>query len=491
MLGGNGMTVDSKATEVQAPKSRLHFSNPTGLGQGKTSPPLGEQLLSILSEDSPRFLATAPGRLDVLGGSAEYTGSLIVNVPLAEHVTVAAQRRSDGKIHITSIRLSQDNGHENVVAAFADFSTNGSIATDSVRAILDGIDSATARSATAALAELVRAGMIRGLEDGVTLAIGSTLHEVSDGGVHAAVVAAAAVALARAFDAQIDPLATAELCQSVENEWLQSPVGMGDAMCALFGESGAFLQVASNPRRPDGTIPFPDGLEIVGLDSGVRQEAADSKYARVRCASFMGRTLIDRIIKHDDPRLQWNGQLASVSIADYVDCFRDRLPTKLSGKEYLERFGETGDPWTRVDPDFAYKIRSRTEHHIYEHARSTQFVECLARSIRTRTTSPLREAGELMFASHWSYGQRCGLGSVETDFLVTQIRKINLNPGIYGAKITGRGCGGVVAVLLQPSDEVFESLRTVQQLYEARTGNLCRLLRGSIPGAWVSGAQKF
>ena len=51
-----------------------------------------------------------------------------------------------------------------------------------------------------------------------------------------------------------------------------------------------------------------------------------------------------------------------------------------------------------------------------------------------------------MFASHASYSA-CGLGSDGTDRLVELARAAGPAAGIYGAKITGGGSGGTVAVL--------------------------------------------
>ena len=98
---------------------------------------------------------------------------------------------------------------------------------------------------------------------------------------------------------------------------------------------------------------------------------SSTKYRRVRTATFMGRFLIDRIVGHDGAgNLRWDGNLSRISVADYVDRFRDRIPTRLKGSEFLKRFGETGDPLTSVAAEVVYKIRSRTEHHVYEHSRS-------------------------------------------------------------------------------------------------------------------------
>jgi L-arabinokinase len=54
--------------------------------------------------------------------------------------------------------------------------------------------------------------------------------------------------------------------------------------------------------------------------------------------------------------------------------------------------------------------------------------------------------GELMFQSHWSYTET-GLGCEATDQLIEMVRKQCGEGRLYGAKITGGGAGGTVAVL--------------------------------------------
>ena len=54
--------------------------------------------------------------------------------------------------------------------------------------------------------------------------------------------------------------------------------------------------------------------------------------------------------------------------------------------------------------------------------------------------------GEQMYQSHYAYTE-CGLGSKATDFLVELCRAEGIGKGIYGAKITGGGAGGTVAIL--------------------------------------------
>src|SRR6187200_1613927 len=43
--------------------------------------------------------ATAPGRMDVMGGIADYSGSLLLQMPIKQTTTVNIQKRNDGVFH--------------------------------------------------------------------------------------------------------------------------------------------------------------------------------------------------------------------------------------------------------------------------------------------------------------------------------------------------------------------------------------------------------
>ena len=55
-----------------------------------------------------------------------------------------------------------------------------------------------------------------------------------------------------------------------------------------------------------------------------------------------------------------------------------------------------------------------------------------------------------MYESHASYG-RCGLGSRGTDRLVALVKSAGPAAGLYGARITGGGSGGTVAISAGPT----------------------------------------
>ena len=122
-----------------------------------------------------------------------------------------------------------------------------------------------------------------------------------------------------------------------------------------------------------------------------------------------------------------------------------------------------------------------TTHPVYEHFRVRLFAE-LARAAPDRQSRKL--LGELMYQSHASYSA-CGLGSEGTDLLVKLVRAAGPGRGLYGAKITGGGSGGTVAVLgLRHADAVIEG---IVEEYKRATGYRPPVFAGSSPSAHAFG----
>ena len=61
--------------------------------------------------------------------------------------------------------------------------------------------------------------------------------------------------------------------------------------------------------------------------------------------------------------------------------------------------------------------------------------------------------------------------------------------GLYGAKITGGGSGGTVAVLADAGDRADAAIAEVMREYESRTGRTPESFAGSSDGAWSAGTE--
>ena len=92
-----------------------------------------------------------------------------------------------------------------------------------------------------------------------------------------------------------------------------------------------------------------------------------------------------------------------------------------------------------------------------------------------------------MFQSHDSYS-RCGLGSRGTDELVALVRE-SASDHLYGAKITGGGSGGTVAILGRRGVGVV--IEKIAKYYRQETGYQSTVISGSSPGASVFGELRL
>src|SRR5215212_1565448 len=57
----------------------------------------------------PVRVSRAPGRLDVMGGIADYTGSLVCEMPLDRAAAVALQERQDREVQVFSFNLLDEH----------------------------------------------------------------------------------------------------------------------------------------------------------------------------------------------------------------------------------------------------------------------------------------------------------------------------------------------------------------------------------------------
>jgi L-arabinokinase len=154
----------------------------------------------------------------------------------------------------------------------------------------------------------------------------------------------------------------------------------------------------------------------------------------------------------------------------------------MKGAEFLDRYGGTTDTVTTVERDRTYAIRAPTMHPIYENFRVRRFAELLQR--RSLNQDEKITLGKLMYESHASYSA-CGLGSQATDLLVELVRATGVDQGLFGAKITGGGSGGTVAVLGDREAET--AVKNVAERYAALLGYEPYIFRGSSPGSAAFG----
>jgi galactokinase len=297
----------------------------------------------------------------------------------------------------------------------------------------------------------------------------------------------------------LTPMRLAELCQLVQDRIVGSPCGIVNHVTSVLGRQGQLLRMVCQPHELQEGLAIPPGMRCIGIDSGVKQEDGRIASARTRCASFMGHAIILEQMRRigqaagrqlvGDPL---HGYLANLDPDDYKRIFRPRIPERLSGAEFLDQFGGTIDPLSRIGPDVIYEIQHATDHHVLEARRVRNFAKYLEQAAAApgprQKGGALDRAGHLMYASHLSYTMDAMIGSPQCDLLV-QLARARERQGIYGARITGPGSGGMVAVLADTSPASDAAIEEVMREYETQTGRKPQAATGSSPGAWHVGTE--
>src|SRR5260221_5661778 len=103
-----------------------------------------------------------------------------------------------------------------------------------------------------------------------------------------------------------------------------------DQLTSFFGEPRKLLPIVCQPDKIRKLISLPSDLLFVGMDSGTRHSVGGSLYANVRCASFMGYSIIadslgvrskdiqEAIHANDRSRLPYGGGFCSLT--PFLSC---------------------------------------------------------------------------------------------------------------------------------------------------------------------------
>jgi L-arabinokinase len=448
----------------------------------------------------PIRVSRAPGRLDVMGGIADYTGSIVCEWPLDRAAAVCLQSREDREVQVFSFNLFDEHKPFTLQVPLDALADNDPAA---LRKSFAEPGRTWAAYLAGGLALLHHRGFIN-LRDpsirGVNLAVDSSVPMGAGVSSSAAIEVATLLNLVDHFGLRdrFDPVSLAALAQSVENQIVGAPCGVMDQVTSCAASVGKLLRLSCQPHDLLPPLAVPEGMKFLGIHSGVRHSVGGGDYGRTRCAAFMAHRMIlekmrdfgraaNRLLERDP----MNGYLANLDPEDYKKFFRAYLPETIKGGEFLLRFGGTIDTATVVAPDTFYNVRSAADHHVLEAMRVRNFCAHLEEANGMEEADPARglvldKAGHLMYGSHLSYTNDAQLGAPECDLLVDLVRKRERR-GLYGAKITGGGCGGTVAVLCEANERADAAIADVMVEYAKQSGKKPELLEGTSPGAWDVG----
>jgi len=436
----------------------------------------------------PVVLGRAPGRLDVLGGIADYSGALVLEMPLREAAFVATQATVEPRI-----RLATLDATSGALRYFefpkSDFEGGRFSTCEQAHAYFKANrEHAWAGYVVGVLLVLLHELRLE-LPHGLSLLVFSLVPEGKGVSSSAALEVASMNSVLGVLGRSLAPDRIAILCQKAENLVVGAPCGIMDQMTCSLGKSGELLELLCQPAEVLGTLRLPEELCVWGIDSGVRHAVSGADYTQVRVAAFMGQRILSAKLGFEaapapEQHRGAGAHLANIAPSEFLSRYAGELPQELSGLAFIERYGTTRDLVTTVLPATSYPVAAATAHPIFENFRARCFRALLSAGAKELESWQL--LGELMYQSHASYGT-CGLGSPNTDLLVELVRREGVRAGLFGAKITGGGSGGTVAVLGRSGSE--GAIARVLSAYTAETGIVSYLFSGSSPGAAEFGAR--
>jgi L-arabinokinase len=402
----------------------------------------------------PIVVARAPGRLDVMGGVADYSGSLVLEMPICEAAFAAVQLGAGKALHVISV--AQDGSSPR---SFLRSDVTAVLSYAEERELLAHAPDGWAGYVFGAFPVLANERGAR-FGAGARICIDSTVPEGRGVASSAAVEVAAMSAIAGAYGLTLSAREIASLCHLLENEVVGAPCGPMDQMAVALGEESRLLALLCRPAQQLPSVDFPEGVIAVGVDSGEGHSVSAGAYRTARTAAFMGKHIVEQ--RHGP--LEYLTELEPHELRAH----EAQLPVAISGADYLDRYGPLTGSVSAVERGERYPVRAAVRHAVEEHRRVREFADLLPGA---RSEPELERLGTLMDLAHRGYGA-CGLGSPATAELAAILRRV---PGVYGARVTGGGSGGTVAALLQ--------VDAVPLVAEAARGRASKIFSGSSPGA--------
>lgn len=337
--------------------------------------------------------AFAPGRVEILGNHTDYNAGVVLSAALQLGITVKGRRLAGGEVRLSSSGI----GGEKTFSRADGFKRSGGW-TDYPMGVAE---------------MLARAGAEAG---GFEARYESTLPSGAGLSSSAALEVATAVLLARLYPFSISRIELARLCRRAENECVGVNCGLLDQASSVFGRKDRLVYLDCRSESVE-TIPLPEGLGLLIINSGVKHALTGGEYNERRAQCF------------EAARCMGAAALRDVS------------------SEQLE---------VAEMPGLA---KRRARHVVGENERVFEAVDALEGGRAS-------DLGALMTASHRSSMENFENSTAELDILV---ELATAQEGCLGARLTGGGFGGAIVALVDSGAADAVSGK-VLQLYRQRTG---------------------
>ena len=362
---------------------------------------------------APRGVATAPGRVNLIGEHTDYNDGFVCPVAIDRHVRVAFGPSGAGEL--SGYAVDYDELRTAAIAELAPERRTGGW--------LDYV--------AGAVWTLRREGHDA---PGMELVVTGDVPKGAGLSSSAALELACLRALYELGGIPWSPREAALLGQSVENDYIGLRSGVMDQMASALAVEGTAMLLDCRDLSVR-TVPLPEDLVVVVLDTGTRREVAESAYndRRESCERVVA------VIAKLDPE---------------VEALRD------ASLEHLQ-----GASARLSDVDLR-----RATHVVLENERVLAFAKELEAEDGDRD-----EIAALMYESHRSLRDLYEVSCAELDAVVDACRG---HAACHGARMTGAGFGGAAVGLVEP-DGVTSLAREVERAVPGATTYECRAVSGA------------
>jgi len=434
------------------------------------------------------WMSRVPARLDVMGGIADYSGANVCEAVLGRGMLMALQPRTDRTLRIRTVQLGQRSLPVETRISLDYFQSGDALAEYSQVRALCHANPLTSWSAYIAgsIFTLLREESVK-LPYGFSMLLLSAVPMNVGIGSSAAVEIGTLQCLNAYLELNLEGSRLSRLGQMAENHVVGAPCGIMDQTAIVSGKQGRLTHILCRPGKVMGEVEIPPGTGFVGINSMVRHSVAGNPYSDTRIGAFMGRKMINEARARAGQTAV--GYLTEIMPEEFREKYEPEIPDMIVGSDFLQRYKTHEDLVTTIQPDATYHVAGPTRHPIDENDRVLKFMDAL-RAAKGGDELALVAAGECMYGAHASYRDNCHLSVEEVDFLVEAVQKRGSKNGLYGAKITGGGTGGTVAVFGR-LDALKQHIPQIATEYSRRIGVMPDIFEGTSPGALEFGARRY
>lgn len=354
----------------------------------------------------PRFVAIAPGRVNILGEHVDFNDGFVMPAAIDRATYIAFSPSDDGTHHIHALDFQQTT----------DFDNHSLLTKDSI------FGEPLVEWAT------YPAGIAWALLEAELTVNSINAVFASDVPRGAGLSSSASVEMAFALAWQVvggwklPPMRRAQLGQMAENQYVGVNCGIMDQFSSACGVADRLLLLdcRSLDWRP---VPIPADYAIVIADTSVRRKLTDGEYNKRRQACDQAVEILSKFIPNVTA-------LRDVSVEDF-EKFKSNLP----------------------------KIVEKRARHVVEE------IDRSVRSIILLEAGEIEKFGAIMNQAHVSLRDLYEVSIPELNAMVEIAQNL---PGCVGARLTGAGFGGCTVNLVK-RDQATLFASDLAKLYEQKT----------------------